>query len=84
MAWAWWLAAPFVVPVLAAIVMWWRGRPRQPVQTAESVVGHQKYLQALGSAIRTEQLAGRDAAATRSVTHPAGRPSAQSVTQSVT
>ncbi len=45
--WALWLIVPLVVPVLAALIMWWRGRPRRPVTTTESIAGHRAYLQAL-------------------------------------
>jgi hypothetical protein len=49
-AWLWWLAAPLVVPILVALGMWWRGRPKRPATTPESVDGHRDYLQALGAA----------------------------------
>ena len=45
--WALWLIVPLVVPALVALIMWWRGRPRRPVTTTESIAGHRAYLQAL-------------------------------------
>jgi hypothetical protein len=48
--WALWLIAPLVVPVLVAIGLWWRGRPRRPPTVPESIAGHQAYLQALDAA----------------------------------
>jgi hypothetical protein len=51
-SWALWLVAPLVIPVLVALVMWWRGRPRRPATTRESIDGHHNYLQALGAATR--------------------------------
>jgi hypothetical protein len=59
-AWAWWLVAPLVVPILVALVMWWRGRPRRPARAAESIVDHRRYLQALGSALGPAPSADRD------------------------
>jgi hypothetical protein len=45
-----WLAAPLVVPIVVALLMWWRGRPRRPATTYESIAGHRAYLQALDAA----------------------------------
>jgi hypothetical protein len=45
-----WLIAPLVLPVLVAVVLWGRGRPRRPATTTESIGGYQNYLQALGQA----------------------------------
>jgi hypothetical protein len=45
--WALWLLVPLVIPLLVAVIMWWRGRPRRPVTTTESIAGHRAYLQAL-------------------------------------
>jgi hypothetical protein len=50
--WALWLIAPLVVPVLAALVMWWRGRPRRPATDTETIAGHRAYLQALEAVTR--------------------------------
>jgi hypothetical protein len=57
MAWVWWLAAPLVLPVLVALVMWWRGRPRRLATMPETVEGHQRYLLALGEATRSVERA---------------------------
>jgi hypothetical protein len=50
LSWAVWLAAPVVVTVLAALILWWRGRPARPLRTAETISGHQAYLDALAAA----------------------------------
>ncbi len=50
--WALWLIAPLVVPLLAALIMWWRGRPRRPATTGESIASHRAYLDALGAVTR--------------------------------
>jgi hypothetical protein len=50
-SWALWLLAPLVVPVLVALVMWWRGRPRRPATMPESIADHRQYLQHLGTAV---------------------------------
>jgi hypothetical protein len=46
-SWAIWLAVPVVVTVLAALFLWWRGRPARPLRTAQTISGHQAYLDAL-------------------------------------
>lgn len=48
--WALWLLAPLVVPLLVAIGLWWRGRPRRPPTVPESIASHRAYLQALDAA----------------------------------
>lgn len=50
--WALWLLAPLVVPALAAIILWWRGRPPRPATDRESIDGHRQYLDALGRVTR--------------------------------
>ena len=47
--WIVWLAAPLVVTALAAMVLWWRARPRRPIGTGRSIAGHQEYLRVLGA-----------------------------------
>jgi len=47
LSWAIWLAAPVAVTLLAALVLWWRGRPERPQRTAQTISGHQAYLDAL-------------------------------------
>jgi hypothetical protein len=54
--WALWLAAPLVVPILVALAMWWRGRPRRPATTRESIAGHRAYLRALDAATQPVEL----------------------------
>jgi hypothetical protein len=50
LSWAMWLAAPVVVTLLAALFLWWRGRPERPVRTAQTISGHRAYLEALAPA----------------------------------
>jgi hypothetical protein len=58
-SWAVWLAVPLVVPVLVAVVMWWRGRPRRPDTMPQSIAGHRDFLHALdpGARVGGAQLA---------------------------
>ena len=52
MAWAFWLAVPVVVTLLAALWSWVRARPRRLPDTAESMRAHSAYLDALGASTR--------------------------------
>ncbi len=52
MAWAFWLAVPVVVTLLAALWSWVRTRPRRLPDTAESMRAHSAYLDALGASTR--------------------------------
>jgi hypothetical protein len=47
MAWAVWLAVPIAVTILAALWVWWRGRPRRAPTVAEAMQAHRDYLDAL-------------------------------------
>jgi hypothetical protein len=69
-SWALWLIAPLVLPVLVALVMWWRGRPRRPATTSESIDGHQNYLHALGQAAGASQASPASRAARRGDNEP--------------
>jgi hypothetical protein len=51
LSWAIWLAAPVAATLLAALVLWWRGLPKRPLRTAQTISGHQAYLQALMPAV---------------------------------
>jgi hypothetical protein len=53
MTWAWWLAVPVVVTLLAALWSWVRARPRRLPDTAESMRAHTAYLDALGASSRS-------------------------------
>jgi hypothetical protein len=47
LSWAIWLAVPIVITGLASLLLWWRARPERPLRTAETISGHQAYLDAL-------------------------------------
>lgn len=47
MAWVLWLSAPIGTTALAAIWVWWRGRPARPPGIAETMRRHDAYLAAL-------------------------------------
>jgi hypothetical protein len=49
LTWALWLAAPVLVTVLAAMVLWWRARPPRPQGIEETIAGHREYLRVLGA-----------------------------------
>jgi hypothetical protein len=51
LSWAIWLAAPAVVTLLAALVLWWRARPEPRLRTAQTISGHRAYLEALAPAV---------------------------------
>jgi hypothetical protein len=46
-SWAIWLAVPVMITLLAALFLWWRGRPARPLRTAQTISGHRAYLDAL-------------------------------------
>jgi hypothetical protein len=52
MAWAMWLAVPVAITVLAALCVWWRGRPRPAPTVQQTVRAHHEYLDALAAAAR--------------------------------
>jgi hypothetical protein len=47
MAWAVWLAVPVAVTLLAALWVWWRGRPQRAPTVHEAMQAHRDYLDAL-------------------------------------
>jgi hypothetical protein len=47
-AWLWWLAAPAGVALLAALTIWFAGRPRRPPTVARSIRDHDRFLATLG------------------------------------
>jgi hypothetical protein len=46
-AWVWWLATPAGVALLAALVIWFTGRPRRPPTMARSIRDHDRFLTTL-------------------------------------
>jgi hypothetical protein len=52
MAWALWLASPVVATSLAALWVWWRGRPKRAPDIAEAMRQHDDYLAALVVPVR--------------------------------
>jgi uncharacterized iron-regulated membrane protein len=46
-AWALWLAGPVVATALAAVWVWWRGRPAKTPRPKQAIAEHQAYLDAL-------------------------------------
>jgi hypothetical protein len=67
MAWAVWLAVPVAATVLAALWVWWRGRPQPAPSVQQAMRAHRDYLDALAAAARgiepatrTEGAAARD------------------------
>jgi hypothetical protein len=46
-AWLWWLAAPAAVALLAALIIWYAGRPRRPPTVARSIRDHNRFLATL-------------------------------------
>ncbi len=42
-----WTAAPLVVTVLAAVLVWWRARPRRPAEAIDTVEEHARFRAAL-------------------------------------
>jgi hypothetical protein len=49
MAWAMWLAAPVAATLLAALGVWWRGRPERAPTVQEAIQAHRDYLDALAT-----------------------------------
>lgn len=47
MAWVLWLAVPVLAPAVAALLVWWRGRPPRAVDVDAAMKQHQDYLEAL-------------------------------------
>lgn len=47
MSWALWLLVPVAVPLLAAVAIWWRGRPTGPPDGDAAMQAHRDYLAAL-------------------------------------
>ena len=64
MAWAWWLAPPVIVGILAALRAWWSGsRSSTPTQatTDDAMRAHRDYLDALTRPARgTERVSRND------------------------
>jgi hypothetical protein len=58
-AWLWWLAAPALVTVAAALLSWWSGRPARQPTVAQSMRAHREFLAALGD--HSGQLSARSA-----------------------
>ena len=54
MSWAIWLAVPVVATLLAAAWTWLRARPAPPLSTAEAMVAHSAYLDALAETARSK------------------------------
>jgi hypothetical protein len=52
-AWVIWLLVPVIAPVLVALVIWVRGRPRRLPTTDEAMREHAAYLDALGQTARS-------------------------------
>jgi hypothetical protein len=52
-SWAFWLSIPAAGTVLAALVSWWRGRPKRAPTTAEAMRAHDDFLEALAEAARS-------------------------------
>jgi hypothetical protein len=46
-AWALWLAGPVVATALAAVWVWWRGRPPAVPSPKQAMAEHRAYLEAL-------------------------------------
>lgn len=46
-AWALWLAGPVVATALAAVWVWWRGRPAKVPHPKQAMAEHRAYLDAL-------------------------------------
>ncbi|HEY3090079.1 MAG TPA: hypothetical protein VGJ59_18665 [Jatrophihabitantaceae bacterium] len=46
-AWALWLAGPVVATALAAVWVWWRGRPSKVPTPKQAMAEHRAYLEAL-------------------------------------
>jgi hypothetical protein len=42
-----WLAVPITVTMLAAVWVWWRGRPQPAPTVRQAMQAHQAYLDAL-------------------------------------
>lgn len=42
-----WTAAPLVVTVLAAVLVWWRARPQRPGEAIDTVEEHARFRAAL-------------------------------------
>lgn len=50
--WAWWLAAPALVTLLAAVLTWWAGRPPRPITSRASIRDHRAFLETLDDQAR--------------------------------
>ena len=44
MDWLWWLLAPMVVTITAAVLTWWANRPRRAPSVEEAIVAHRQFL----------------------------------------
>ncbi|HEY7049197.1 MAG TPA: hypothetical protein VH373_18400 [Jatrophihabitantaceae bacterium] len=67
-AWALWLAGPVVATALAALWVWWRGRPARVPRPKKAMAEHRAYLDALrqtAAAHTTEDESSRVAAKAR-------------------
>jgi len=61
--WLWWLAAPMGAALLAALVIWFAGRPPRPPTVARSIRDHGRFLAALGTvgSVRPDRSGGGSA-----------------------
>lgn len=48
MGWQLWLAAPLIATLTAAVVVWWRARPRPTPSVHVRVRDHHRFLDELG------------------------------------
>lgn len=64
-AWALWLAGPVVATALAALWVWWRGRPSKVPGPKRAMAEHRAYLEALRQPVVDGQAAEPAAPATR-------------------
>jgi hypothetical protein len=50
MSWLWWLLAPLLATIAAAVVTWIAGRPRRAPTSEEAVSTHRRFLEDLADA----------------------------------
>jgi hypothetical protein len=58
--WAFWLAVPVVVTLLAAVLSWLRARPARPLDTDRAMRAHGDYLDALARTPRAKDVAATE------------------------